>query len=73
MRFGYLEDRDRARQAAAFVCVYRKNPSGDWRESFTRWAGPDGKDFHPGDLHAVEMIVEELFLADGTLTFTDAA
>lgn len=70
-QFGYLDQRDRARQAAVFVNLYRRAPSGDWREAFARWAGSQGKDFHPGDGHAIEVIVEEMMFASGDTVATD--
>ena len=71
IRFGHLTDVDRGHQAAAFVRMYEARPSGDWSGAFDGWA--DGKDFAPSDRVAIRGRVEEMFLASGTLTFTDPA
>lgn len=59
----------RAEQAWKFLRMYQRAPTGDWQSAFDRWA--DGKDFQPADRTAIERIVQDLFLADGTCTFTD--
>lgn len=71
IHFRHLSEADTGHQAEAFARMYEARPTGDWSTAFDGWA--DGKDFAPGDRAAIRFLVQQTFLASGTLTFTDLA
>jgi hypothetical protein len=70
-RFGELCPVDLDLQAEAFARWHDRNGSDDWRERFAWWAGPENKDFQPGDAWAIASRVERIMAAGGPDTLTD--
>lgn len=71
IRFGELTDEDRGFQAEAFVRMVERRGYRNWRDYFDWWAGPECKDFHPGDAGAIRLAVEEIMVAGGASTLPD--